>query len=687
MAATGGTITFNLSRELEPGEAARLRWPGIRPVPAATSGMTAQLALGPDAPGATWRFGWLELPDGSGGFGEPIPLAVAFSDADTVAFEDGLSLDPARGAFLCGEQPSLRAWTSAGRDLGLAVLEEDEPEDPDEIQYVRGTAPNGVRVGPVPVLAQGEVGEGTDPDEPHEPPEEPGDEGPGDPGEGPGTGPDPEQPPGDPLLDPTLAAPEPVVDPTEYLTFPHALLAKGAIGWPEQAGVNAQGELSAHIAAVRTRIRPRLGRSQLLLPAERATHLEPGWAQYRIDSSGVASCIAELPSPEPAWAAEMATFRSSRELYFAAAAAEGSAYSVNPLGDVAREYVDSYRRLIWALPREGMHRSEYDLIVAMDAVELNGVRDLLISPMSPLSVAYHAGLALRLGLAADGTNPLGLGDLGALSLQWVVPLLNHRGSWFESIPMEEAGFGGATSSSMTPLRGRTESQRPVHREPHCLLPKRASQPCNPRKPHLGRLCLAGRRKARRRCTPEADGYRTAGGRRCRSRQLPAPPDGCRDGGCRPRGPRNPGGSRSRRGRSGGGPRCSHPVQHPPEERRRTRQVRAHDLPVQDPRRPGDRAGRAGHARTHQLCGDGRQNPAGSRSPRPIPSSRAGVFAAFPVEGASELERIQYRTLELVGGQGGERLVPGGTRMVRARASGKDLDGWYEFIGVVGTSTA
>jgi hypothetical protein len=437
MPAGGGSADLNLSRGLEVGEGVRLRWSGTRAVPAAVTGQVATVALVPASPGAPWRFGWLSLPDGSGGFGEPMPLAVTFSDAVTVAFEDDLNPDPAVEAFICGEQPHLRAWTAAGRDLGLATLAEAGGEDPDKVQQVIGQAPDGTTVGPVPVLATGGGTADSDGDGPDRL------DVPGGP-DLPTSGPDGEPP--EDIAEPADAddswldtVPEPAIidDPTERLTLPHALLAKGIVEWPEQAGVNEDGELSALIASSRVRIRPRLG-SQDLLPMERATHGFPEWAQYRIDASGAASKLAGLPEPEASWEAEMGSFRIARTRFFAAAKAAGSAYAINPLGEEAVEYVESYQSLLWALPRRGMHRSEYDLLVAIDAIELHGVRDLLISPLSPITVAYHGALARRLQAATDGSNPLAVGDLGAFTLQWVVPLVNHRDSWFESIPLERA---------------------------------------------------------------------------------------------------------------------------------------------------------------------------------------------------------------------------------------------------------
>ena len=99
---------------------------------------------GPRAPEeGEWRFGLIDVPDGSGAghFAQPIPLAVAFNDGPVLAVEDGLSIEPEeRNAFLCGEQPTLRCWNAAGRDIGLADLD-PAPDDAsaEHVQQLTGT--------------------------------------------------------------------------------------------------------------------------------------------------------------------------------------------------------------------------------------------------------------------------------------------------------------------------------------------------------------------------------------------------------------------------------------------------------------------------------------------------------------------------------------------------------------------
>ncbi|MFD4785176.1 FtsK/SpoIIIE domain-containing protein [Rhodococcus qingshengii] len=680
MPAGGGTVTFALNRELQPGESVQLRWPGTRTgIPAASSGNSASLLITDIQSSPGWRFGWLQLPDGGGKFGEPIPLAFTFSDKDTTAVEDGLSPDPGAGAFLCGEQPILRAWTASGRDLGLARV--DEPEtDPgaagDELELpllVSGTAPNGVRVGPVPVLAQRSSVGSDNVDQGYTA----GDSSPGEQCAGPPLvtteeedTEEAEEDAADPLLDPSAAADtEAERDLTDYISFPHANHALHVKGWPE-AGVNNDRQLSAKIGSYRVQVRPRLSGLDLVR-VERGTHDHPEWAHYRVEASGGVSSLAELPEPESIWATEMASFRSTREAYFAAATAAGSAYAVDPLGAEATAYVDAYRDLLWALPREGMHRSEYYLLVTIDAVEVQGTRDLLISPMSPLSVAFHADLRRRLESATDATRPLGPGDLSAFSLQWSVPLLNHRGAWYEAIASEqaqlwrryelldEAAQGSYTRNAQF-IANRIAFFLSVH-------PNLASADnriaITFASPGDGRASI----EALKRLMATEVGEETY--RRPKIDVLLA--------GAKPEvhdtlaelfaGTDNPEAARIVRTRCN--IRVTNSVQ--PEGFShltflfRTPGGRTAGPVRMDLRSPSNYAGGLASKAGRILI------------PEAEPVFATGVFAAEPVADAGALERIQYRMLELVGGQGNERLVPRDTRMIRARASGRDLDAWYD----------
>lgn len=657
----GGQVQLQLSREPLAGEDIRITISTGEQRLAAIAGTAASFRLEPR--GSAWTFGWLHLASA-----EPLPMAVTFDDRDAIAFEDGLLTDPANSAFLCGEEPMLRCWTPDGRDLGLAQLDPGG-DNPDEVQDVRGTAPGGQPVGPVPVLAQGASDEGTD-----EP--DPGDQGTPVPGDGDRrddgpAGPDPGDTDHDDAPDDEDSLPE-----HEHLTLPHALHKLGVLEWPSGAGVNDEGGLRAVIGTERASIRPRLGLTDLVA-VERATHQHPGWAQYQVPATraGVAEAVklADLPEPQPGWAREMTAFRQAREAFFAAVCAAGSAYAVDPSGREAGEYIATYRDLLWALPRSGMQRSEYDVLICLDLIEIGGVRDLLISPMSPLSVAYHAALATRLRASASGTDPLGPNDIRSLRLQWVVPVLNIQGSWFESVPSEHAflwrqyatlddASAGSYSRNASFIKNRIEFFLAVH--PHLAGPDNTvAMTCV--SPGNARPVINAMRQLLK---PELKDTGEHGYSYPRFDITLAGPSGD---------------VRDTLGELTSGGR-----EHEVDRVIRTRcSIRLAEDAAPGHfshlsflfRTPGGRSTapmEMGSRAPTTYCGALATTPGRKRIDDAGQVFATGVFAAQPDAGAGELECIQYRTLELVGGQGGERLVPGGTRMVRARASGTSIDDWY-----------
>ncbi len=680
--SAGGPVRLNLNRALVPDEKITITLVPDVPALGAINGQGASFHLAP-TPGQPWRFGWIRL-----GRGEQLPIAVTFDDRDAIALEDGLSVDPANEAFLCGEEPQLRCWTDSGRDLGLAHLDLGE-DDPDEKQQITGTAPGGQAVGPVPVLALGSSDQGTDDPDPggqgrpgtNGGTDDSGEDDPdgagGSAGEGGDHAPDPDGP-GD---HGDAEADESQLPAHEYRTLPHALHKLGIVEWPSGAGVNEQGELRAIIAARKATIRPRLGTTDLL-HVERLTHAHPEWAQFQVPATGTtttatqpaqAQKLADLPEPQPGWAAEMATFRAARTAYFAAAREAGSAYAVDPESPVAGAYIASYRDLLWALPRTGVLRTEYDLLITLDLVEIAGVRDLLISPMSPLSVAFHASLASRLHAATSGTEALAEGDIGSLRLQWTIPLLNLQGSWFESVPSEQAALWrqyatlddasqGSHSRNAAFIKNRIEFFLAVH--PHLATPANTiaiscATPGNGR-PLLNALRLLLKAELK----DTHSGYTHPSF----DLTLAAPSPDVRE---------------TLGELMAGGP------DHEVDRVIRTRcTIRRQD--DADPkhfshlaflfRTPGGRSTAPidmGRRAPTTYAGGLATSPGRARINDAGLVFATGVFASQPAAGAGDLERIQYRTLELVGGQGGERLEPGGTRMVRASASGSTLDAWYE----------
>jgi hypothetical protein len=670
----GGSFQLHLSREPATGEDVSIVLARTPRMLGAVDGATASFRL--EAPqGWTWSFGSLHL-----GAAEPLPIAITFSDSPLIAFEDGLLVDAASEAFLCGEEPRLRCWAPTGRDVGLALLDAGG-DDPDQVQNVTGSAPDGQPVGPVPVLAQGASDDGTeeadprsDQDDPHGVGSGPGAAGGGDePGSSPEHGEGEGGEGGDQAQGDAGAEGLPA---HEHLTFPHALLKLTARDWPTSAGVNGEGELGATLGTERARIRPRLGTVDLVA-VERRTHPHPEWAQYQVPVTGPEASpalkLADLPEAQPAWAGEMAAFRHARIAFFAAADGAGSAYAVDPHSAVARDYIRTYRDLLWALPRSGMQRSEYDLLIGLDLVEVGGIRDLLISPMSPLSVAFHAALSTRLLGSSSGGDTLGPNDIRSLRLQWVVPLLNLQGSWFESVPSEHAflwrqyatlddASQGSYSRNAAFIRNRIEFFLAVH--PHLaggdnVIAISCAAPGNGR-PLLNAMRLLLKPELRE-TTPGGYAYPRF------DITLAAPSADVRD---------------TLGELTAGGP------DHEIDRVIRTRcSIRVRDSA--DPehfshlsflfRTPGGRSTAPvdmGRRAPTTYCGGLATTPGRARVDDSGQVFATGVFASEPAAGSGDLARIQYRTLELVGGQGGERLVPGGTRMVRARATGTTVDAWY-----------
>lgn len=658
--AAGATITLTLDRALQPGENVRVRLGGRADELAVTSGSTASIGLRP-AGGHMWEFGWLHLPGRT-----PLPVAATFDDRPVIAVEESAAPDPAQRAFICAEDPILRCWVPPGRDVGVAELDEGEAGGGRE--DLTGASPNGERVGPVPVLSQrssgGDSGDDGDGDT--------GSAGPGDGDGDAGGGID-----GDGTESPWTSGDEPPPSPApelpegEYMTFAHAARALSNGAWPEGASTNPEGVIYALISTRKAVIRPRLGEHELA-KIERLLHEHPDGAQY-IVADDQATIRAALPAPQAAWAPEFTAFIDARRAYFGAASAVGSAYAVDPRGPDARRYTGAYRELLWKLPREGLYRSDYDLIVALDLVTIQGCADLLVSPLSPLSVAYHAALAERLDRSVH-QHDLTAADIAAFRPDWVLPLLNHQGSWFESQPAEQAFLwrryqpletsDASDGRNSEFIRNRIEFFISVH-----------PQLSDPR----GTLALA--------CADPGDGTAVLDAlRRLFKSEIRSAKDGEFY-----RLPRLDvsliGATESARdaiaGLLSGGrdddinriiaTRCTFRLLSAKPADEFAHLSFLFKTPGGRSTSPVDMAGRAPTTAAASLA----TSPGRLRVEDADPVFATGVFAAEPGDTGSDLENIQFRLLELIGGQGGERLQPGWTRMTRSRASDQDLNAWYD----------
>lgn len=655
--AAGATITLTLDRPLEPGENVRIRFGSRADQLAVTNGSTASISL--HLPGGdAWEFGWLHLPGRT-----PLPVAATFDDRAVIAIEESAAPDPAQRVFICAEDPVLRCWEPPARDAGVAELDEGDAGGGRE--NLTGTSPAGDRVGPVPVLSQRSSG---------------GDSGDGEGGEGPGgsesdSGADGDgdggESGGDSRADESPPPRGPELPEDEYLTFPHAAHALSAGAWPEGAGTNPEGVIYALISTRKAVIRPRLGDLDLA-KVERLLHKHPDGAQYTVVGDQV-TVLTALPTPQPAWEQAFTAFVGARRAYFAAASAFGSAYAVDPRGPEARRYTSAYRDLLWTLPRTGLYRSDYDTIVALDLVEVQGCADLLASPLSPLSVAYHAALAERLDKSVH-QHELTAADIAALRPNWVLPLLNHHGGWYESQPADHAFLWRRYQSLETSdasdgrnsefIRNRIEFFLSVHPQ---LSDPRGTLALTCADPGDGTAVLEALRRLYRteiRTAKDGESYRLPR----LDVSLIAAADSARD---------------TLAGLLSGGryddtnrliaTRCTFRLLDDKPSDEFAHLSFLFKTPGGRGTAPVEMAGRAPTTAAASLA----TSPGRLRIDDADPVFATGVFAAEPGDTNSDLEHIQFRLLELIGGQGGERLQPGWTRMTRARASDHALNGWYD----------
>ncbi len=687
--AGGETVQFRLTRPLERGEQARLRW---RSEPAAQlpgRGTAVTASVASPAVGE-WRFGWLELLEG-GATTARYAIAATFRDGDVAAFEDALEVDADLGGFTCSETPRLAAWKRDGQRLGDALI--DSNLDPDEegarVHLIWGTI-DGTRVGPVPVVPSRSGGEdgdddGDDADESSPPgsgdgpvgdpaerdPDEDGDgegspdEGDGDEGDGDEEREDDPSGRGEPL--PARAPQQP--------TLAHAMLAFKQPRWPDNpAAPPTSDAVSARFGAVRLEVRPSLGDLNLL-PVERAILEHPDWCMFAVEGSSC-SLLRGVPRPESGWAQELEAFLGARARYFAEARTLGSTYALDPLSEVAGDYTRSYRALLEALPREATSRTEYDDLLLVDRVEIRGIPDLLLAPTSPLTVAWHAELARRFqSLVRDGAQP-DRADVTSFNQQFLVPLLMSDGDWYEARSTSTALLWRRYSLLATASPGALErnaafiasriafflSVHPGLNTPETTLAVTFAEAGDGESAvsALRRFYRPDRARAEYRM-PRIRATLTGAGRPARQ-AIDALLSGAAD-----------------------------------NDLDRIVRTRA-DLSITDDPEP------PGFSSIAFLF----RSP-GSRGVRPVrldqraPTSYArglaaapgrvvvpdasyvfatGTFCEAPPAGATDLEAIQYRSLELVGGQGGERLEPGWTRMVTATAAEADLSRWYDRSGWV-----
>ncbi|MFG2668924.1 FtsK/SpoIIIE domain-containing protein [Streptomyces sp. NPDC048387] len=674
--AEGGELRFNLIRPAGAGETASVRWQhgGYRPM--RTTGRQAVTDIAPP-PERRWLFGTVRL-SSSGGAVQEFHLAVFFSDDRIAGFEQDLEVDPDAGGFICADQPRIAVWGRSGAELGTAQLDAPVTSTTREgIQYVTGLW-KGTPVGPVPVLPRG--ADEPDQDDGAYSQEDGGPDGAGDTGhengghdgqDGIRTG------EWDPLLElhtsgRGTALPLPAGAKTVYPTLAHAMLALRQDAWPDGVSIpedhaSAEGRISARHGNGSLEVRPQLGKSSLLGP-EQLILKHPQGASYRIQGGNL-EVREQLPQPEPAWAQEMEAFAEARRVFFELAAAAGSVFALDPDCPEASAYTRAYRALLDALPREGTSRTEYDQLLRIDTTEIAGIPDLLVAPTSPLTIAYYAALRTRFAaLARDGAEDIDQADLRAFSPQYLLPLLKTDAGWHEAVPCPtaflwrrysslDAHTPGALERNSKFIAGRIAFFLDVHpglNNPDATIAVTFAEPGAA--PALSairefyRKDLTGQAYSRPKLQVVLDGD-TEETRQAIGNLVAS---------------------------AGSDPLdrlvCTRSVL-------RHRAVEGQDFshltflfrsPGERKVRPVSLQARAGTAYADSLaCSPGRVVV-----PDSDPVFATGVFAPEPGPAATDLEAIQYRCLELVGGQGGEVLVPGQTRMVTVRTSERGLSEWY-----------
>ncbi|MET7899073.1 FtsK/SpoIIIE domain-containing protein [Streptomyces mirabilis] len=669
--AAGGEVRFHLTRSLAPGESVRVRWQHGHYRPLGVSGRTAVANVAPAAD-RPWLFGTVEL-SSPGGAVRTFHLALFFSDDRVAAFERALDIDPDAGGFVCSDQPQIVVWGQTRKELGTAELEEPAADESSSegLQHVTGLW-EGSRVGPVPVLPRGADETDQDTNAPESDEEPSGaDEG-GEPGDADGSDEDER----DPLLEQqTRERGKAVPASADQPTLAHAMLAYCQSTWPENAnipertGSSQEAVVSANYGAGATGIvvRPRIGKTSLLGP-EQLILQNPQGATYRVRGPHI-EVIEPLPQPEPGWAKEMEAFADARCAFFELAASAGSVFALNPRCPEASAYTRAYRALLNALPRTGTSRSEYEQLLRIDTAEVAGIPDLLVAPANPLTIAYYASLAARFAaLAEEGADELDKADISAFSPQYLLPLLKADSGWHEAAPCRTAflwrryspmddSTPGALERNSAFIAGRIAFFLDVHpgmNNPDATVAVTFADPGA--EPALDAL---------------REFYRKDLTRQTYTRpKLQVVLDG---------------GAESIRHAVGAlvASAGSDPLDRLVCTRSVIRHRRADDQdfshlaflfrsPGQRRVRPVGLHRRASTAYAKALaCSPGRVV---------IPEAdlvfATGVFASEPDGASSDLEAIQYRCLELVGGQGGENLVPGQTRMVTVSTSDRELSEWY-----------
>ncbi|WP_440580709.1 FtsK/SpoIIIE domain-containing protein [Streptomyces sp. PT19] len=415
-------------------KSATVSWAGRNPEPLTIDSAALLVRVEvPKAGSGNWQFGHIELRRG-----QRLDLAVFRGTGTWFPVERELDLDQLAGAFISSDPPSIAAVGPDGIVLGSAVptrpLEDSESGERDlQVEY------DGQRQG-IPLLVDTSPEALPDVEEDDEPEDDEPD-GEFEPGVETGTGPEEE----------------------------------GAKSPGQGAGLHGTVATAAHALLEFAASRARLG---LAVPDGKLTFSNDGddaefsgrgtWRALEDQSLGggleglaLESTILELPDvlaysitreggrprlvPDPALQAlslealsaqQVEAFYEARRTFFSSLVSHGSVHAVlcGDSREEAQAYVDAYRNLLLSLPVPGRYQPEYDRLLLCDLVAdpQKGLRWL--SPTNPVTVAWALKLAADTESWVQQGAELPQRDLRALTPAFLLPLVYHDETWWETDP-------------------------------------------------------------------------------------------------------------------------------------------------------------------------------------------------------------------------------------------------------------
>jgi len=185
---------------------------------------------------------------------------------------------------------------------------------------------------------------------------------------------------------------------------------------------------------------PELGQSRWHV--ESGILAAPSVTNYRVDATGALEpddrlqnlAMGEVVAPA------FAAFLGAREEFFERLRVEqeGSLYQTVLAADLtampeAGRYLESYAALLESVPDGLNWQTEYERVLLVDSVAIEGQTGLFVAPTSPLAVAIHQQLQQAIHQSADGdiANLLPT-DADAVSVRYAAPLLRIQETWHES---------------------------------------------------------------------------------------------------------------------------------------------------------------------------------------------------------------------------------------------------------------